>query len=100
VITDQQIEAAVQQAYGHYRAEAVKRGRDPRFPYVPIYRFSDGAGNSQTTQIRNRAYSTRGEAIQCAADFIARLKQHMRDQLCKPGCRALREQYGLPREIA
>ena len=97
-LTPEQIESAVHAAYGHYRPEAVKRGRNPKFPYVPIYRTSHN-GAHQTTQVKGRAFATRAEALHCAEAQIEAFCNHMRALLIKPGCRALREQYGLPREI-
>lgn len=99
-VTDEQVEAVVDRLYGHYRAEAVKRGRNPAFPYVPVYRFAD-RGFGQTTQIRGRAYETREQAIRMAERQIERFKQHARDTLRHPSQgRALRQQHGLPRELS
>lgn len=99
MISDQQIEQAVHSAYGHYRPEALKRGRNPTFPYVPIYRFGEDAGKAQTTQIRGYAFATREEAVAYAQRMIDAFGNKMRADLRNPKCRALREQHGLPREI-
>lgn len=99
MMTDEQIEQAVTAAYGHYRPKALKRGRNPKFPYVPIYQFGELAGNAQTTQIRGRAFATRDEAIEYAQRMIDAFRNKMRSDLRNPKHRALREQYGLPREF-
>lgn len=98
-MTTEQIEAAVHTAYGHYKAQTVKRGRNPAFPYVPIYRFADSNGNAQTTQIKGKAFANRDDAIAYAQRYINALKRTMRDHLQEPRYRALREEFGLPREI-
>ena len=98
-MTAAEVERAVEAAYGHYRPEAVKRGRNPAFPYVPVIRVADlGAG--QTTQIPKRAFATRDEALNCARRQIDAYKSHFRKRVADPRCRALREQWGLPRELA
>lgn len=76
-------------------ATAVKRGRRPEWPYVPIVDHG-----SHTEQLLGVAYATRVEAVQCAERTIAARREFLGQQLRNPRYRALREQHGLPREIA
>lgn len=76
------------------KAGAAKRGRNPRFPYVPIVNHGD-----RTEQIRQHAYRTRPEAVAFAALVIEHRRQVLRDMLIDARMRALRESYGLPRDI-
>ena len=81
---------------------AVKRGRNPKWPYVPvIHHASDtrACSTGRTEQIRRRAFVTREEAIECARRVIARRREFFTKQLFTPRLRALRKQYGLPSEI-
>lgn len=81
---------------------AVKRGRDSRWPYVPIVCLPDrpdGAYAAQTSQIRGRAFATRDEAIADAAAYLERGRAAFAADLLEPRHRALREHWGLPREI-
>lgn len=89
------IEQAVADCYAGYRGDAVKRGRNPSFPYVPIYRWPSDRFGTQTTQIKGRAYAERADAVACADRHIDGMKQHMRELLMKSGCRALRSQWGV-----
>lgn len=83
-------------------ATAAKRGRNPKFPYVPIINH-DPAGTAwkaRTEQIRNRAYADRQDAIDCAQRVIDNRRAcHIRD-LNEYRNRATREAEGLPRELA
>lgn len=49
------------------RASAAKRGRNPRFPYVPIVIRADGS--THNTNTRN-AYATREQAVAYAQLWI------------------------------
>jgi hypothetical protein len=55
---------------------AAKRGRNPRFPYVPI--IQDG---SRTSQIRGFAFATRDEALTFAARHIDKIEAHHTAQM-------------------
>lgn len=84
------------------RASAAKRGRNPNWPWVPVVDYGEqaiGPNATRTKQIPGRAYATRDEAVACAERCISRAREHMRARFLDPCCRALREQYGLPREI-
>ncbi|HXU05616.1 MAG TPA: hypothetical protein VN903_31875, partial [Polyangia bacterium] len=48
------------------RASAVKRGRDPRFPYIPVVVRENGTHNTNT----RKAFTTRAEAVAFAQDWI------------------------------
>lgn len=97
-ISDEAIEAAVAVLIT-YTAGATKRGRDKRWPYVPVVLFNHKTGNAQTQQIMNRAFETRYAALDFAERHLANLKQSLRDKLRTPRYRALRESVGLPAEI-
>jgi hypothetical protein len=85
------------------KASALKRGHNPVFPYVPIVlhtnpHCADFAPRQE--QILGRAFIEREAAIECARKVIEARREHYRRQFNRRGCRALREQYGLPRELA
>lgn len=85
-------------------ATAAKRGRNRKFPYVPVTTYrSDGQslggyGSARTRQIKGLAYASREEAIAAAQAQIDAWRRNFATQLCRPHERALREYYGLPRE--
>jgi hypothetical protein len=79
---------------------ARKGGRDPRWPYVPIVKLTTyGLNAAETSQVRGLAYATREEAVAAAARHIAAQRADLAAKLVEPRHRALRESYGLPREI-
>jgi hypothetical protein len=85
------------------KPSAAKRGRRKEWPYVPVIdtsREQNGFRHTSTQQIKGRAYATREEAIACAARVIEHRRQHLATQLREQGARALRQQYGLPQEVA
>lgn len=89
----EQIErAAATAAFGS--PTATKRGRNPQWPYVPV--IDHGC---YTSQIKGLAYATRTEAIDAAKRHVAQCQADLARKLAEPRHRALREQYGLPREI-
>lgn len=77
---------------------ARKAGRDPRWPYVPVLVLPGGRGVSQ--QILGKAFATRTEAVEYAAAVVEADRVSLAKQLADPRMRALREQHGLPRDIA
>lgn len=111
----------VETVYGNHKVTAHKRGRDPRWPYVPVvlaplpyvtpeylaassgrlarYDYTQrqlmgGDGNG-------RAFATRAEAIDFANRHIAAARIVLRSQLLDPlQGRPVRAHYGLPRKIA
>jgi hypothetical protein len=97
-ITEAAAEVAAKVDFG--KASANKRGRNPKFPYVPvvIHSYTDRPGTYQS-QILGRAYVTRQEAVAMAEAQIAHLRAKLATDLVNPCQRALREWYGLPREI-
>jgi hypothetical protein len=73
---------------------ARKAGRDTRWPYVPVLLVE-----GRQAQIRGLAYETRAEAVEAAERHITAARRTLAARLAEPRCRALREQYGLPRDI-
>jgi hypothetical protein len=59
------------------KANAVKRGRNPQFPYVPVVVRADGS--THYTNARN-AYATRAEAIAFAQAWIDAAAEHAAKQ--------------------
>ena len=59
------------------KANAIKRGRNPRFPYVPVV-IHDG-GRTQNTNTKN-AYATREEAVAYAQKWIEASVAHQAAQ--------------------
>jgi hypothetical protein len=92
------IEQAVEACYGEYVATAFKRGRNPKWPFVPVYRWPRGRcpGDFHETQIKARAFETREEAVAFAARYIDLLREGMRQSLADPRSRAHRAQWGVP----
>lgn len=78
---------------------AAKRGKSPRWPYVPVIKLNHSIGRAKTQQIKGRAFGTRDAAIDCAARHVERLKERYRQDFLTPRYRALRVQYGLPAEL-
>jgi hypothetical protein len=78
---------------------AVKRGRFPQWPYVAL--ITDYMGQEGVTHnpMGRRAYATREEAVAAAGRYLNVLRAKLRADLADPRMRALREQYGLPREL-
>ena len=88
-------QSAVIAALGYFsRATAVKRGRRSEWPYVPVIDHG-----THTEQLRGRAYATRAEAVEFAHKSILARREALQRKLRDPRYRALREMYGLPREI-
>jgi hypothetical protein len=79
-------------------ATAVKRGRDARWPYVPVIKHDDF--RQSTKQVLGRAFATREEAIACAQANIAGTRANLVRNMTNPGARSLRQHYGLPRELS
>ena len=82
-------------------ATAQKRGRNPRFPYVPVIRHHTGGkgGDGYQEQIRARAFASRDEAIAHAQAVLNQRRSNLGGKVLNPAYRALRESLGLPREI-
>lgn len=91
--------AAAVDAAGWPKASAAKRGRNPRWPYVPILDYGVLRPLSPTTQIKRRAFATRPEAVADAQAWIDRARARLAADLARPNLRALREYHGLPREL-
>jgi hypothetical protein len=84
------------------KAAAAKRGRNPKFPYVPIIDYgpqAQGVHRTRTEQIKGRAFQTQEEAIAYAERFLLRRAELLAARLADPRNRALRKAHGLPEEI-
>ena len=93
-LTSQIEEAVASVDFG--TASARKRGRNPDYPYVPVIERPNG---TTSNPVRGRAYATRTEAVAAAQRQIDGRRRQLSDQLAQPRYRALREAYGLPREL-
>lgn len=91
--------AAAAEAADFGRPSAVKRGRDKRWPYVPLLLHKTDTGDIRQEQILGFAYETWGEAIGKAEAVITKRRAELARKLALPNHRALREQHGLPREL-
>lgn len=78
---------------------ARKRGRNPKYPYVPILVHTDDVGTKRESQILGVAYETADEALAAGERVVAQRAKILEEKLADPRHRALREQHGLPREI-
>lgn len=79
---------------------AVKRARSAEWPYVAIIADHMGRPGVTHNPMGRRAYATREEATAAAGRYINVLRESLRATLADPRMRALREQHGLPRNIA
>lgn len=73
---------------------AVKRGRNPRWPYVPVIRHGH-----RSAQIQGLAYATAPEALEAAERHIIAERRLMARRLATPRYRALRRYHGLEAEL-
>lgn len=86
---------AAVEARENWIPSARKSGRTKERPYVPIQKTEFG-----TTQILNRAYATREEAIACAERVLRKARVKLMFRLLTPdNARPFREMLGLPRDI-
>jgi hypothetical protein len=96
------IDAIVEDMYSGHAASAAKRGRNPKFPYVPLLKITDREANRTRTEnpTRNRAYATREEAIAVAQRILDSDKAARKHQILKPNYGMPERTYrGLPRDI-
>jgi hypothetical protein len=94
-------EAAARADFG--KASARRSGRNPNWPYVAVIDHGEQATGVHTTRtetILKVAFATRDEAIQEAQRQIDFRRRSLAKRLALPGYRALREQHGLPTELA
>lgn len=100
-LTEEQIAAALAKHGTFGIATAAKRGRNPKFPYVPIVDLRTGEmkQHGHTSQIMGKAYATREAAIARAQRGIDAGRAAFIGHLNDPRWRALRRQYGLPEEL-
>lgn len=90
---------AIADSFPFGRPSAVKRGRNPQWPYVPVILDYLGHPGATHNPMRRRAYASRAEATEAAGQYIAAFRAKLRADLADPRMRALRQQYGLPRDI-
>lgn len=92
------ISYAVTRCYAGLRGGALKRGRNPRYPYVPIIYHpaaTDGRGHRKSwqEQVRARAFAARDEAVAYANETIHFRRDLFEKRLRDPLERALRRQW-------
>jgi hypothetical protein len=81
-------------------ASAARRGRNSRFPFVPLTVRTDETGTRRTTNAERRhAFATRDEAVAHAERVIDRTYEVLAERLADPCNRSLREHHGLPRDL-
>lgn len=97
--TPEAIAAAAAADFG--QPSAAKRGRNPKWPYVPVIQHTTGgkSGAGYTKQVLGKAFATRDEAVDHAAKVIAHQRVVLARHLAERGHRALREYHGLDREL-
>lgn len=95
------IQRAATESVANLTPSARKRGRNPAWPYVPVIEYAPTAEHPKGSQeqLLRLAFATRTEALACAAGHIERLQASTAKKLADPCQRALREYYGLPREL-
>ncbi len=101
--TPEQIAAAVADARKRGvigRPSARRTGRNPEWPYVPVIITVNEVGTESQKQILGKAFKTRTEAVEYADSVIERWYVDLAKSLADPRYRALRQHYGLPRELA
>ena len=96
-ITEQAERAAAAADFG--QPGALKRGRDQRWPYVPVIIWPERVHGAQQ-QIKGLAFASRDEALAYAQHAIDAQRDLLRRTLTSPRHRALRVQYGLPAELS
>lgn len=80
---------------------ARKTGRRAEWPFVPVLLVTDPSNGVQSQQqLKGVAFATRAEAVDYATEHVAQARRALAERLAEPRNRALREQYGLPRELA
>lgn len=83
-----------------FTASAAKRGRNAKFPYVPVLKLNLGSIAKTQNPARGLAFATREEAIACAQKCIDDSNVRMALQMTIQRHRASREDYGFARELA
>lgn len=91
--------SAIAEAFPIGRAQAVKRGRNPVWPYIAVVVDYLGKSGATHNPLGRRAFATRDEAVAAADHYIMQFREGLRIRLADPRWRALREQYGLPRDL-
>lgn len=91
---------ALNVTWGHYQVGAVKRGRDARWPFVPLLKRAEPAtGATVTQQVLGLAYATRGEAVEAASLHLVALRRSSLERWGERPYRADRVACGLPRDV-
>lgn len=78
-----------------YKPSAAKRGRNPKWPHVPVLIVGGGTSKpgGYTQQIKGKAFATHEEAVAYAQLHIDNLRTSLEARLAMPNHRALRAQY-------
>jgi hypothetical protein len=78
-----------------------KRGRNPKFPYVPVINYIVRATGDKRTQnpAKGLAFATREEAVAKAQSYIIGTREQTAFKMTLHRYRALREQYGFASEL-
>ncbi len=96
----EQIERALDEHADHFGSpSARKSGRRAEWPYTPVVVTTYESGNVHRQQVLGKAFATREEAVDHARAVIARHRGMIAEKLADRRYRALREQFGLPREL-
>jgi hypothetical protein len=95
------IQAVVNDMYAGHTATAAKRGKNPKFPYVPLLKITpkDGSRGRTTNPTQGVAYATREEAIAKAQQCLDSYRYVRAHTMLRPSHRAERDYHGLPRDI-
>jgi hypothetical protein len=84
-----------------HKATARKRGRNPKYPYVPIIEYTNDVGTVQEHQLRAVAFVTRAEAVAHAQRQIEADRARFEGLLLESSGRGRsnRRFHGLPEDI-
>lgn len=67
---------------------------------MPVIAYTDDTGAPHTSQLIRLAFATRVQAVEAAERHLEAVRTTLARRLAEPRHRALRESYGLPREVA
>ena len=97
-MSEEIISYALSRCYAGLTGGALKRGRNPRFPYVPVVYHpaaTEGRGHRRAwqEQIKARAFPTRDEAVAYANETIHFWRDSFEKKLRDPRFRALQQSW-------